>query len=105
MNQSSPLSPLDLLVAPQAALVGVFALGATAGICLTLWTTHSDRPEMRRTIALLITLLWMLSVLAGMLVVEYRTSAFVHGMMGAVAAYLFKDEAGEISLPFSIRPR
>lgn len=82
------LSLLPLLFPPFAALILGFALG---------WSVREltlDRPVSNRAVttglAILITLIWMLSIVAAIDSQGYSTPAGLHAIMGAVAGYFFK---------------
>lgn len=79
---------LSALFVPFVALVLGFALGWAAR------ETTLDRPVSRRAVttglATMITLVWMVSIIAAIQTTGYSTPAELHAVMGAVAGYFFK---------------
>lgn len=42
-------------------------------------------------VSLVVTLMWVISIIAEIFVPEFTVSPFVHGIMGVIAAFFFKD--------------
>lgn len=42
-------------------------------------------------VSLIVTFMWAVSIIAEMVIPEFTVSPFVHGIMGVIAAFFFKD--------------
>lgn len=81
-----------LVITSQTAIIAVvfFILGFISGYLTALRFDLDGKG--RFYLAILIMLVWALSVIAGILVDGYTTSVFVHAIMGSVVGYLFGIE-------------
>jgi uncharacterized membrane protein len=80
------------------AVVGAVALIAV-GIVIGLFLEDTDdetpfvsKPDLRTAIAILVTVIWAISITAEIFIPAYTVSVLVHGIMGAVVGYLFSDK-------------
>lgn len=84
--------PYQALLRPLA----VFIVGFTSGFLASAYVRSADDASVRRSIAFLITFVWILTILTSIFVPTYETPLAVHGVMGAVAGYLFAKDTGLI---------
>ena len=75
-----------------------FVLGLVVGWKIGTEDNLITKARLRKTIALMITCIWSLSILADIFVPGYTTSVMLYGIMGAVAGYLFSDEGFSINV-------
>lgn len=68
-----------------------FVLGFAGGFIVGRRTQH-DGTDIRLGIAVFITIVWAISVLATISVTDYQTSIWVHAIMGGICGYLFGIE-------------
>lgn len=84
--------PADVTILAAPAIL--YILGFASGYIVSTWVGGLTKADMQERIALLITLIWVLSVTADMVVPDYDTAVWIHAIMGGVAGYLFSGEAG-----------
>jgi hypothetical protein len=70
--------------------IALFLFGIIAGLA-TKDDMFTDS-NLRIAVALLITIVWALSIAAGILIPAYTVSPLVHGIMGGVVGYLFTED-------------
>lgn len=83
---------------PIVAVV-FFAIGFAAGFAAAETFKGAPKRRLKVNIALLITGVWALSIVAGIFVDGYTTSIALHAIMGAIAGWLFKDADESSSNP------
>lgn len=69
-----------------------FLIGFASGFIVGRKTPEEGGPDIRVHIAVFITVVWAISVLATIVVTNYETSIWVHAIMGAICGYLFGVE-------------
>lgn len=69
-----------------------FVLGSVVGYIARDLTPGEVRENYRLKIAAVITAVWIVSVVAGILSPAYTTPIYVHGIMGMAVGYLFGVE-------------
>lgn len=57
-----------------------------------------EKQTFRYVLAGIIVLVWVVSILAEIAIASYTTHVFVHGIMGAVAGYLFSEDGINVSI-------
>lgn len=72
------------------ASIALFSLGLIAGLA-TKDDIFTDS-NLRIGVGLLVTVVWALSIVAGILIPAYSVSPLVHGIMGGVVGYLFTED-------------
>lgn len=87
-----------------AAPVIIYILGFVSGYLVSTWVGGLTKDDMQQRIALLVTLIWILSVTAGIILPDYDTAVWIHAIMGGVAGYLFSGEADLSVFPGSSAP-
>ncbi len=89
------LDPTTLYI---LASIIVFAFGIGSGYILTRGDTTFTRSELRTVIALAVTLVWIVSIVAEIIIPVYTVSVLIHGIMGAVVGYLFSEDGLNINI-------
>lgn len=74
------------------AIVGLIAVGLFFGWLVSQQTSVTAKSGLRITIAVLVTAVWIIAVVADILIVEYTISPLLHGIMGAIVGYFFTQE-------------
>lgn len=72
--------------------VAIIAIVSFAGGFIVGRRSQHDGDDIRLGIAVFITLIWAISVIATISVTDYQTSIWVHAIMGAICGYLFGVE-------------
>lgn len=89
---------LDVSIYILASLT-VFIVGIIGG---WLFTRKADatftKANLRTTIAVVVTIVWVVSIVAEIIIPTYTVSVLIHGIMGAVVGYLFSDEGITLNL-------
>lgn len=75
---------------PVVAVV-FFSIGFATGFAAAGSFEGAPRRRLKLNIALLIAGVWALSIVAGIFIDGYSTSIALHGIMGAIVGYLYKD--------------
>lgn len=87
------------LVLTQALLVLVsFTIGLTIGWTLADGTSIVTRPRIQKAIAIVVTSIWSVSVIADIVLPGYATPILLYAIMGAVAGYFFSEDGFTITL-------
>lgn len=76
-----------------------YILGFFSGYFVRARVDGFGATEFQRIVALLITFIWMLSFAASITNPAYSTPIWIHGIMGAVAGFLFKGDDGTLEIP------
>lgn len=74
------------------AIVGLIGVGLFFGWLVSQQTDVSAKSGLRITIAVLVTVVWIIAVIADIFIVEYTISPLLHGIMGAIVGYFFTQE-------------
>lgn len=69
-----------------------FSGGFATGFLFGKRYSDDDEEDIRRRVALFITLIWAISVLSTIIVPSYQTSIWIHAIMGGIVGYLFGME-------------
>lgn len=80
-----------------ASLV-LFTFGISTGYILTRGETTFSRSKLQIVIAIAVTLVWIVSIVAEIIIPTYTVSVLVHGIMGAVVGYLFSEDGLNINI-------
>lgn len=75
-----------------------YALGVLTGWKFTGDDAAITKPMLRKMIALVVTLMWSISIIADILVAGYTTHIALYAIMGGVAGYLFSEEGFTINI-------
>lgn len=66
-----------------------FVIGFGTGYIVSRKTPEGKEPDIRMRVAIFITLVWSVSVIATIFVPTYQTSIWVHAIMGGITGYMF----------------
>lgn len=86
---------------PIAIVLGavvVFAVGISSGWYLGNSSITYTQRKARITIAVIVTITWLIAVIAEILIVSYTVHLLIHGVMGMVVGYLFSEDGLEINI-------
>ena len=56
------------------------------------------RSNLQILVGVLVTIVWVLAIIAEIIIPAYTVSVLIHGIMGAIVGYLFSDDG----LPFNL---
>lgn len=81
-------------------LVGFVALavGVVVGWQLSTEENVFTQSNLRIVVGILVTVMWVASIGAEILIPTYTVSVLVHGIMGAIVGYLFSDDGFDINI-------
>lgn len=74
-----------------ASLV-LFLFGVIGGWFLSKKENVFTRSNLQIAVGILVTIVWVASIAAEIIIPAYTVSVLVHGIMGAVVGYLFSDD-------------
>jgi hypothetical protein len=80
------------------ASLAIFIAGGVAGRELATTETIFTRSNLRITVGILVTIVWVGSIVAEIVIPAYTVSVLIHGIMGAVVGYLFSDDGLNINI-------
>lgn len=80
------------------ASIAVFIFGISGGYLLTRGDTTFSRSKLQTVIAIAVTLVWIVSIVAEIIIPAYTVSVLVHGIMGAVVGYLFSEDGLTVNI-------
>lgn len=83
--------PETLTLFLLASLV-LFIFGLAGGWAISVKEHVFTRSNLRIAVGILVTVVWVASIAAEILIPMYTVSVLVHGIMGAVVGYLFSDD-------------
>lgn len=74
------------------ASIVLFLIGMVGGWLLSEKSTIFTKSNLQIAVGILVTIAWVASIAAEILIPAYTVSVLVHGIMGAVVGYLFSDD-------------
>lgn len=78
--------------------LALFILGTVLGWQVSTREDALTRSNLQIAVGILVTIVWVATVAAGILIPAYTTSVLIHGIMGAVVGYLFSDDGLNINI-------
>lgn len=78
--------------------VALFILGIVGGWALTRNEERSIKSNLQIVVGILVTIVWVVSIAAEIIIPAYTVSMLVHGIMGAVVGYLFSNDGLDITI-------
>lgn len=78
--------------------VTCFLVGLVVGWHLSEDIALFTPEHLRVVVALAVTTIWVISIIADILIANYTTSVLLYGLMGGVAGYLFSDQGFTINI-------
>lgn len=86
-----PLITVTIVEIMGVAIIS-FVIGFAIGFLVGWISPTTDKTNIQLWIAVFITIIWAVSVIATIAVPSYETSIWVHGIMGGISGYLFGVE-------------
>lgn len=80
-----------------ASLV-VFAIGIIVGWQSSALDNEFTQSNLQIVVGILVTIMWVASIAAEIIIPTYTVSVLIHGIMGAVVGYLFSDDGLNINI-------
>jgi hypothetical protein len=80
-----------------AALV-LFIVGIVGGWLLSSEEHVFTRSNLQIGVGILVSIVWVASIAAEILIPAYTVSVLIHGIMGAVVGYLFSDDGLTVNI-------
>lgn len=74
------------------ASILLFLLGIFIGWILTRTETDFTTANLQIVVGIIVTIVWVVSIAAQIIIPAYTVSMLVHGIMGAVVGYLFSED-------------
>lgn len=71
--------------------LALFLFGIVGGWLLTM-RDESIKSDLQIVVGVLVTIVWVVSIAAEIIIPAYTVSMLVHGIMGAVVGYLFSED-------------
>jgi len=78
--------------------VVVVIISFSSGWYLTKGNIDFTKRKARMAVASLVTIVWLIAVVAGILLPSYTVHLLIHGIMGMVVGYLFSEDGLEINI-------
>jgi hypothetical protein len=84
---------LEPITATLAFLtITLFCIGVLIGWILSNHAEVKTHSKLKTLVAVVITLGWITSTIAGILMASYTVSPLIHALMGAIVGYFFTDD-------------
>ena len=74
------------------ASIALFLLGIAGGWYFSRRNNEKNKKHLRIAIGVIVTIVWVVSIAAEIIIPAYTVSILIHGIMGAVVGYLFTDD-------------
>ncbi len=89
--------PEPIITFTLASIV-IFAIGIIVGWQLSTPENVFTQSNLQIVVGILVTLMWVASIVAEILIPAYTVSALIHGIMGAVVGYLFSEDGLNLNI-------
>lgn len=89
--------PEPIIIFTLASIV-IFAVGIIVGWQLSTVENVFTQSNLQIVVGLLVTIMWIASIAAEILIPTYTVSVLIHGIMGAVVGYLFSEDGINLNL-------
>jgi uncharacterized protein (UPF0333 family) len=76
----------------------LLAFGIAAGYLINRNSEAFTRSNLRIAVGILVTIVWVATIAAEIIIPAYTVSVLIHGIMGAVVGYLFSDDGLDINI-------
>lgn len=80
------------------AIATSFFAGVLVGWVISNHTETETNAKLKTMVAIVITLGWITSTVAGILLTAYTVSPLLHALMGAIVGYFFTDDGIDFSI-------
>lgn len=78
--------------------LALFLIGIGGGWLLNREKTQFTKSRLQIAVGIIVTIAWVVSIAAEILIPAYTVSMLVHGIMGAVVGYLFSEDGITINI-------
>lgn len=79
-------------------LLALFTLGLAVGYIYSKDSDDSTNKKVRTAIAIVVTAVWVVAMIADIFITGYVVSPLVHALMGAVVGYFFAEKGLNINI-------
>jgi len=79
-------------------LLALFALGLAVGYIYSKDSDDSTHEKVRTAIAVVVTAVWVVAMVADIFITGYVVSPMVHALMGAIVGYFFAEKGLNINI-------
>lgn len=76
----------------------LFAIGMVIGWQFSQEENVFTQSNLQIAVGIIVTIVWVASIAAEILIPAYSVSFLIHGIMGAVVGYLFADDGFDITI-------
>lgn len=76
----------------------LFLIGMAGGWLLSREKDDSVKTSLQVVVGVLVTIVWVVSIAAEIVIPAYTVSVLIHGIMGAVVGYLFSEDGLDLSI-------
>lgn len=80
------------------ASIVVFAIGIVVGWQSSTLDNVFTQSNLQIVVGIVVTIMWVASIAAEIIIPAYSVSALIHGIMGAVVGYLFSDDGLNLNI-------
>lgn len=80
------------------ATVTLFIIGIVTGWVAGRRRSKSIKSRLQLIVGLIVTIVWVVSIAAEIVIPTYTVSILIHGIMGAVVGYLFSEDGITINI-------
>lgn len=78
--------------------IALFVTGILVGWVLARTRGQFKTNDLQLVVGVLVTVVWVVSIAAEIVIPAYTVSALIHGIMGGVVGYLFSDDGLTLNL-------
>lgn len=79
-------------------LLALFTLGLAVGYIYSKDSDDTTNQKVRTAIAIVVTAVWVVAMIADIFITGYVVSPLVHALMGAVVGYFFAEQGLNINI-------
>lgn len=76
----------------------LFVVGMVLGWYVSTRHVIEPKTHLRVLVGILVTVMWVISIVAEIIITGYTVGVLVHGIMGAVVGYLFSEDGITINI-------
>lgn len=80
------------------ASIIVFAIGIIIGWQTSTVENVFTQSNLQIVVGILVTIMWVASIVAEIIIPTYTVSVLVHGLMGAIVGYLFSEDGIQFNI-------
>ncbi len=76
----------------------LFLAGIGIGLLFSRRRVSSNSTHLQVAVGIMVTIVWVVSIVAEIIIPAYTASLLIHGIMGAVVGYLFSSDGFTINI-------